>query len=152
MADANYNGDVFHSTLRIIYDVCIRKEMDELDSSNINQYLQNTSNQRSGLQVMNFLFDLINELAGYSMKFYEESTDKIDHDGLVKKYREERKKYTDVGLDKSELLGNHHPHCLMVIEGLQDLVKMKGCNISTEIPGKPRTEHELPITTTRSLA
>lgn len=50
---------------------------------------------------MNFLFDLINEIAGYTDKFYEESADKINHDGLVSKYREERKKYSDIGIDKS---------------------------------------------------
>ena len=49
VADANYDGDAFEATLRMIYDVCIRKEMESLDSSNVNQYLQNTSNHRSGL-------------------------------------------------------------------------------------------------------
>ena len=152
MADANYDGNVFEATLRMIYDVCIRKEMESLDSQNINQYLQNTSNHRSGLQVMNFLFDLINDIAGYTDKYYEESADKITHDGLVNKYRQERKNFTDIGLDQSELLGNHHPHCVLVIEGLQELVKMKGCNISTEIPGKAKSEFDLPVTVTKSLA
>lgn len=36
IADANYDGDVFHSTLRLIYDVCIRKELESLDNTNIN--------------------------------------------------------------------------------------------------------------------
>ena len=36
---------------------------------------------------MNFLFDLINDIAGYTEKYYDETIDKIDHEGLVKKYR-----------------------------------------------------------------
>lgn len=101
---------------------------------------------------MNYLFDLINEIAGYTEKYYDESLENIDHAGLVKKYRAERTKYTDSGLNKSKLLGDHHPHCLMVIEGIQELHKMAGCNICTRIPGKPAPEHALPVTPTRSLA
>lgn len=118
IADSSYQGDVFHASLRMIYDVQIRKEVDELDSNKINQYLQNSNNNRSGLQCMNYLFDVINEVAGYTQKYYDESTDIVDHEGLVKKYRAERLKYTDLGLEKSELLGDHNPHCLMVIEGI----------------------------------
>jgi ribosomal protein S17E len=32
--------------------------------------------------------DLINDIAGYTEKYYEETLDKIDHEGLVKKYRQ----------------------------------------------------------------
>lgn len=36
IADANYDGDLFHASLRLVYDVQIRKELDELESSKIN--------------------------------------------------------------------------------------------------------------------
>jgi hypothetical protein len=42
---------------------------------------------------MNFLFDLINHISGYTEKYYGEHMDKIDHEGLIQKYREEIKKY-----------------------------------------------------------
>jgi len=42
---------------------------------------------------MNFLFDLINHIAGYTHKYYDENINKIDHDSLVKKYRSEKEKF-----------------------------------------------------------
>jgi hypothetical protein len=42
---------------------------------------------------MNFLFDLINDISGYTSKYYDEVAEKIDHEGLIIKYREENKKY-----------------------------------------------------------
>jgi hypothetical protein len=33
IADANYDGDVFKAQLLIIYDVCIRKEIDQLQNN-----------------------------------------------------------------------------------------------------------------------
>ena len=42
---------------------------------------------------MNFMLDLINHISGYTHKYYDEIADKIDHEGLVKKYRAEREKY-----------------------------------------------------------
>ena len=40
---------------------------------------------------MNFLFDLVNDISGYTDKYYEET--KMDHQGLVNKYRNEKRKY-----------------------------------------------------------
>jgi len=66
---------------------------------------------------MNFLFDLINECAGYTEKYYSEiGAGKLNYGQMVKKYRKEK----DSGeVSKSALLGDHHPHCLMVIEGVE---------------------------------
>jgi hypothetical protein len=41
---------------------------------------------------MNFFFDVINHISGYSEKFYDEVTDKMNHEDLVAKYRAERVK------------------------------------------------------------
>ena len=69
---------------------------------------------------MNFLFDVINDIAGYTEKFYDEIQEKMSHDDLVQKYREERERCSSAGIsyDKSDLLGNKHPHCVLAIEGL----------------------------------
>lgn len=67
---------------------------------------------------MNFLFDLVNEVAGYTAKYYEETKDLIDHEGLIRKYRAERENYEASNIDSSDLLGDNSPHCLMVIEGI----------------------------------
>jgi hypothetical protein len=37
--------------------------------------------------------DLINYIAGYLEKYYEETQDKYDHEALIQKYRAESKKY-----------------------------------------------------------
>jgi hypothetical protein len=86
---------------------------------------------------MHFFFDLINHVSGYTEKYYDEIADKMNHEDLVKKYRTEKIKYQDEheGFKKSELLGNHYPHSLMIIEGIQELYKMKCCNVSTLPPG-----------------
>jgi len=42
---------------------------------------------------MNFFFDFINHISGYSSKFYDEMADKMSHEDLVAKYRAERNKY-----------------------------------------------------------
>ena len=39
---------------------------------------------------------------------------------MVSKYRTER----DQGIEDSNLLGDKHPHCLMVIEGVHKLFRM----------------------------
>ena len=81
---------------------------------------------RSGLEVMNFLMDLINHIAGYTIKYYDEIEEKMDLEDLVKKYRAEKEKYTK-DINESPLLGDKYPHCLMVIEGVQELYRMRGC-------------------------
>lgn len=67
---------------------------------------------------MNFLFDVVNEVSGYTEKYYEETKEQIDHNGLIRKYRTERGKYEASTIDESDLLGDRSPHCLMVIEGI----------------------------------
>jgi hypothetical protein len=53
----------------------IRKEQDRKES-----VYYHTSSHRNGLDVMNFFFDLINHLGGYTEKFYEELADKMNHE------------------------------------------------------------------------
>lgn len=66
---------------------------------------------------MNFFFDLINHIAGYTDKYYDEHRDKIDHEGLVTKYRAEKDAF-DGKIQESPLLGDRHPHCLLVLESV----------------------------------
>ena len=74
---------------------------------------------------MNFLFDLINDISGYTSKYYDEVAEKIDHEGLIIKYREENKKYVGKNnLNESKLLGDKYPHSLMVIESVHELYRM----------------------------
>jgi hypothetical protein len=63
------------------------------------------------------MFDLINHIAGYTHKYYEETIEKIDHDGLVAKYREENKKFESKPND-SPLLADKYPHALLVLESI----------------------------------
>lgn len=126
----NYEGDQFKAALLLIYDVCIRREINQVERS---QYfavgLSSGSNFRSGLDCMHFLFDLVNQVAGYADKYYREMKVHIDHEGLVQKYREEKKKYevgTGMKLQDSELLGDRYPHALMVIESFHELMNMSG--------------------------
>ncbi len=37
--------------------------------------------------------DLVNQIAGYTEKYYDEIQDKLDNEKLVQKYRAESKKY-----------------------------------------------------------
>lgn len=108
----------------MVYDVCIRKEI---------QNCEQFSNHRNGIEVMNYLFDLINEISGYTDKYYSET--KLDHEGLIKKYRAEKAKYEN--LNESPLLGDKHPHSVMVIESIQDILRMsspmvKGQNLAQD--------------------
>ena len=69
---------------------------------------------------MNFLFDLINECAGYTTKYYEElGAGKLTIDEMVTRYRKEKDDPTN-----SELLSDKYPHCLLVIEGVHKLFRM----------------------------
>jgi hypothetical protein len=74
---------------------------------------------------MNYFFDLINEISGYTDKYYNETIDKIDHEGLIQKYRAEKIKY-EKDINESPMLGDKYPHSLMVLESVQDLMKMTG--------------------------
>jgi hypothetical protein len=64
--------------------------------------------------------DLINQIAGYSEKYYRETL--LSHEDLVIKYRKEKERCQEKGipLTESDLLGGKHPHCLLVIEGVQE--------------------------------
>ena len=47
--------------------------------------------QRDGIDCMNYFFDLINDCAGYTEKYYEEiGAGKLSYKQMVKKYRKER--------------------------------------------------------------
>jgi len=84
----NYQGDQFRACLLAIYDVLMRKEQERKPPE-----LTHTSANRDGLDVLNFLMDLVNYIAGYSEKYYEELQDKYDHETLIQKYRAENQKY-----------------------------------------------------------
>ena len=79
---------------------------------------------------MNFLFDLINDIAGYTEKYYDETLDRFCHEDLINKYRAEKHKYESAGkkIEESPLFGDHYPHCLLVIEGVHELLDMQACN------------------------
>lgn len=102
------------------HDTLIRKEAERQ-----HPVYYSTSSHRDGLDVLNFLMDLVNHIAGYSEKYYEEIHSKMDHEQLVSKYRAERDQY-DGKIEKSPLLGDHSPHCLLILEGVQELYRMKG--------------------------
>lgn len=42
---------------------------------------------------MNFFFDLINDIAGYTEKYYQEMKGQISHEELILKYRKEKAKF-----------------------------------------------------------
>jgi hypothetical protein len=63
----SYQGDRFHALLLIVYDVLMRKEQERKPPE-----LTHTSANRDGLDVLNFFMDLINHIAGYTDKYYEE--------------------------------------------------------------------------------
>jgi len=63
---------------------------------------------------------LINECAGYTSKYYEEiGAQKMTYSEMVQKYRPEREHAAE-----SDLLGDKHPHCLLVCEGAELLYRM----------------------------
>ena len=87
----------------MIYDICIRKEVSNL---------QEFSNHRSGIEVMNYLFDLVNDVSGYTSKYYDETL--LDHEELIKKYRAEK----EANGSESPLLADNYPHSVMVLESV----------------------------------
>lgn len=108
----SYNGDSLKASLLIIYDVLMRKEQERKSPE-----FSYTSSNRDGLDVMNFLFDLINHISGYTEKYFDENFDKISHEELIQKYRAEMSKYENK-INESNLLGDKYPHSLLVIEGV----------------------------------
>ena len=63
----SYEGDLFKAKLLVVYDVLIRKEQERKPGHYVHM-----STHRSGLDVMQFLLDLINNIAGYTHKYYDE--------------------------------------------------------------------------------
>ena len=114
----------FKAALLLIYDVLISKEQERKSS-----VLLQTSAHRDGLDCMNFFMDLINHAAGYSHKYYDENHTRLTTEDLIQKYRAEYKKINNdtKTLNKSELLGDRYPHCLLAIEGAHTLYRMKEC-------------------------
>ena len=71
------------------------------------------------------MFDLVNDIAGYTERYYEETLDKIDHDGLVMKYRNAKNSCeSSKDIENHPLLGDLYPHCLLVLEGIQSFYEM----------------------------
>ena len=114
----SYSQDHFKGALLLVYDVLMRKEQERKAPE-----LSYTSANRDGLEVMNFLFDLINHISGYTEKYFEEHFDKISHEDLIQKYRAEKTKY-EHKINDSPLLGDRYPHSVLVLEGVQELFKM----------------------------
>ena len=72
---------------------------------------------------MNYFFDLINDCAGYTSKYYDEiGAGKMSYNQMVIKYRKDRD--SEVSIEESDLLGDKHPHCLMVLEGVHRLFRL----------------------------
>lgn len=112
IADSAYGGDCFKAALLVIYDVVLRKEIERRPV-----HLYSTSQHRDGVEVLNFLFDLINHISGYTHKYYDEIIPKMNNEELVQKYRRESKAY-EGRFNESPLLGDRHPHSILVIESV----------------------------------
>jgi len=100
---------------------------------------------------MNFLFDVINEISGYTEKYYNESQELLNHEGLIAKYRKEKEKYdkSNKNINESELLGDMYPHSLLVLESAHELLRMPGSKVALKVD---KTEFGSPLTPTKSLA
>ncbi|CDW78409.1 UNKNOWN [Stylonychia lemnae] len=117
----SYQNDQFKARLLLVYDVVLRKEQEKKPAQ-----FYHSSQFRSGIEVMNFLFDLINHIAGYTHKYYGEHIDVINQLQLVQKYRQEKETFKD-NINQSDLLGDKYLHCLIVMESVQELYNMKSC-------------------------
>ena len=108
IASAFSNYDPFEVKLRLCYDACVRRELDAVSSGRFDHALNHTSNFRTGLDCMNYLLDVVNEIANYSEKHYDETIEQIDHEGLIKKYRSEKERCQNEGvsLSQSEIMGD----------------------------------------------
>lgn len=102
---------------------------------------------------MNFLFDVINHISGYTEKYYEETAERMTHDDLVRKYRTERDRFQGKDINQSKLLGDRYPHSLLVLEGVQELLQMPGSEVKVGgFTEKQESQFALPVNQTRSLA
>ena len=79
---------------------------------------------RDGVDCLNYFLDLINHCAGYTDKYYNEHHKRIKNHELIEKYKKEKELHEDNNFKDSKLLGDNYPHCLLVIEGIQNLLKM----------------------------
>ena len=69
--------------LRLIHDTMIARELERRSP-----HLRLSNGQRDGLDCLNYFFDLINECAGYTSKYYDEiGAGKLSLKQMVKKYR-----------------------------------------------------------------
>lgn len=59
----------------MIYDVLLRKEFDKKPG-----HYHFISGMRDGIECLNFFLDLINHIAGYSEKYYNEHLDQMNHE------------------------------------------------------------------------
>ena len=103
----------------LLYDTIVAKEVKRRK----NEYTHSAGN-RDGQDCLNFFFDLINDCAGYTDKYYKETHDRITTEQLIQKYRREKEKHIDTQFKDSPLLGDHYPHCLLVFEGVEKLYRM----------------------------
>lgn len=78
IAKTSYEGDTFKAALLVIYDVIMRKELERRPA-----HLYSTSQHRDGIDVLNFMFDLVNHISGYTSKYYDEIVQKANNEDLV---------------------------------------------------------------------
>lgn len=107
-------SDSTKAALLLIYDVLISKEI----SRKKKEYAQ-THSHRDGIDCLNYFMDLINHCTGYTEKYYDEHHKRITMNELVDKYRQEREAHESTNYQESNLLGDKHAHCLLVMEGIQ---------------------------------
>jgi hypothetical protein len=65
--EGSKDRDQFEAMLRLLHDVMIQQEIKHRKVT-----LELCSGQRDGQECMNFFFDLINDCAGYTQKYYDE--------------------------------------------------------------------------------
>lgn len=97
--------------MEIYYGIMIQKEDDRKPLEYYN------CQHRDGIEVMNFLFDLLNDYAGYTELYYDEM--KMSHEewkAMVKPMRTNH---------HHEYLKDKHPHVLLVIEKAGEILNMK---------------------------
>ena len=116
----NGESEIVKGALLLIYDVLISKEV----ARKKNEYVQSHTH-RDGIDCLNYFLDLINQCAGYTDKYYNEHHKRVKNHELVEIYKKEREIHERNQFKESALLGDIYPHCLMVIEGIQTLIKMK---------------------------
>lgn len=77
MAKILFKGDEFQAALILLHQTIVFKEGLKAPPEFYEQ------EYRSGIESMNFLFDVINEIAGYSEKYYSELANVVDDEDLI---------------------------------------------------------------------